>query len=106
MRRFFEELKDFSKKGDWVLLILCLITSGFGGICVASATNAAKFGSNTKYILIQLVATMLGVLMFAIVSSIDVDFMSEHRGLLVAFNIFMLLLLIPFGDDHSTGNKS
>ena len=106
LHRFIEELKDFSKKGDWVLLILCLVTSGFGGIVVASTTNAAKFGSNTKYILIQLVATMLGILMFAIVSSIDVDFMSEHRGVLVAFNIFMLLLLIPFGDDHSTGNKS
>lgn len=106
MRRFIEELKDFPKKGDWVLLILCLITSGYGGIMVASATNAAKFGSNTKYILIQLVATALGVLMYAIVSSIDVDFMSEHRGVLVAFNVIMLLLLIPFGDDHSTGNRS
>ena len=106
MRRFIEELKDFPKKGDWVLLILCLVTSGYGGIMVASATNAAKFGSNTKYILIQLVATMLGVLMYAVVSSIDVDFMSEHRGVLVAFNVIMLLLLIPFGDDHSTGNKS
>ena len=106
MRRFFEELKDFPKKGDWVLLILCLVTSGYGGIMVASATNAAKFGGNTKYIIIQLVATALGVLMYAIVSSIDVDFMSEHRGLLVAFNVFLLLLLIPFGDDHDTGNKS
>ncbi len=106
MRRFIEELRDFSKKGDWVLLILCLVTSGFGGIVVASATNAAKFGSNTKYIIIQLVATMLGVMMFAIVSSIDVDFMSEHRGVLVAFNIMLLLLLIPFGDDHDTGNRS
>lgn len=106
MRRFIEELRDFSKKGDWVLLILCLVTSGFGGIVVASATNAAKFGSNTKYILIQLVATILGVMMFALVSSIDVDFMSEHRGVLVAFNIFLLLLLIPFGDDHDTGNRS
>ena len=50
MRRFIEELKDFTKKGDWVLLILCLVTAGFGCICVASATNAAKFGSNTKLI--------------------------------------------------------
>ncbi len=106
MRRFIEELRDFSKKGDWVLLILCLVTSGFGGIVVASATNAAKFGSNTKYIIIQLVATVLGVMMFALVSSIDVDFMSEHRGVLVVFNIMLLLLLIPFGDDHDTGNRS
>ena len=106
MRRFFEELRDFPKKGDWVLLILCLVTSGYGGIMVASATNAAKFGSNTKYILIQLVATDLGVMIYAIVSSIDVDFMSEHRTALVIFNVCLLLLLIPFGDDHSTGNKS
>ena len=40
MRRFIEELKDFPKKGDWVLLILCLVTSGFGEIVIASATNA------------------------------------------------------------------
>ncbi len=106
MQRFIEELKDFPKKGDWVLLILCLVTSGYGGIMVASATNAAKFGSNAKYILIQLVATLLGVMMYSIVSSIDVDFMSEHRAVLVAFNVFMLLLLIPFGDDHDSGNRS
>lgn len=106
MYRYFEELKDFTKKGDWVLLILCLITSGFGGIIIASATNADKFGSNVKYIVIQLVATLLGVLMFALVSSIDVDAMSEHRGAMVAFNIFLLLLLIPFGTDNNTGNRS
>ena len=32
VRRFIEELKDFSKKGDMVLLILCLIVAGFGVI--------------------------------------------------------------------------
>ena len=106
MRRFIEELKDFPKKGDWVLLILCLVTSGFGEIVIASATNAPKFGSNVKYILIQLLAIMLGIMMYAIVSSIDVDFISEHRGALVAFNIFLLLLLIPFGTDNNTGNRS
>ena len=106
MRRFFEELQDFSKKGDWVLLVLCLITSGAGCIIIASATNADKFGSNTKYILIQIVAIRLGVMMYAIVSSIDVDFMSEHRAALVVFNTMLLLMLIPFGTDNNTGNRS
>ena len=106
MRRFLEELKDFRTKGDWVLLILCLVTSGFGMICMASATNAAKFEGNLRYIIIQLAATALGVMAYAIVSSIDVDFMSEHRSLLVAFNMFLLLLLIPFGTDNNTGNRS
>ena len=56
MHRFFEELKDFTKKCDWVLLILCLITSGFGMVIIASATNAEKFGNNIRYIAFQLVA--------------------------------------------------
>ena len=106
MRRFFDELKDFTKKGDMVLLVLCLIVSGFGLVCVASATNADKFGSNVKYILVQFVAILLGILMYAIVSSIDVELMSEHRGAMVAFNTFLLLLLIPFGTDNNTGNRS
>ena len=37
MHRFIEELKDFSKKADWVLLIMCLVTAGFGLIVIASA---------------------------------------------------------------------
>lgn len=106
MHRFIEELKDFWKKGDIVLLMLCLIVSGFGLVCVTSATSAAKFGSNVRYIVIQLLAIGLGVLIYAVISSIDLDVMSEYRGLLVAFNIGLLLMLIPFGTDNNTGNRS
>ena len=106
MRRFFEELKDFPKKADWVLLILCLVTAGFGLIVIASATNAPKFEGNARYIIIQLVAIGLGVLMFALVSSIDVDVISEHRAAMVIFNSILLLMLIPFGTDNNTGNRS
>lgn len=106
MHRFIEELKDFSKKADWVLLILCLVTAGFGLIVIASATNAPKFEGNARYIIIQLVAIGLGVLMFALVSSIDVDVISEHRMAMLVFNTVLLLLLIPFGTDNNTGNRS
>ena len=107
MQSFISELKNFPKKCDWVLLLLCLITSGFGCVVVASATSADKFGSNFKYIVIQLVAVALGVMMFAIISSIDVETMSEYRNVLVIFNCFILLLLItPLGTDNNTGNRS
>ena len=107
MHQFIEEFKDFTKKGDWVLLILCLVTAGAGCIIIASATNAEKFGDDhIKYIIIQLAAVMIGVFAYAFVSSIDVDFISEHRTALVAFNIILLLLLIPFGTDNNTGNRS
>ena len=106
MRRFFQELKDFPKKCDWVLLLLCLVTAAFGLVVIASATSAAKFEGNARYIIIQMASIILGVLAFAVVSSIDIEFMSENRAWLVAFNCFLLLLLIPFGTDNNTGNKS
>ena len=107
MRHFKDELHDFTKKGDWVLLILCLITAGFGCIVVASATNAEKFvDGNIKYIIIQLAAVSIGVLFYAMVSSVDLEFLAEHQFMLVAFNTIFLLLLIPFGTDNNTGNRS
>ena len=106
MHRFFEELKDFPKKGDWVLLILCMMTSFGGLVVIASATNAPKFEGNLRYILIQLAAIALGIMMYAIVSSIDVESLQEHRGAMVIFNTILLLMLIPFGTDNNTGNRS
>ena len=76
MRRYFEELKDFIKKGDMVLLIMCVCLAGFGVICIASATSAEKFGdSNFKYLAVQIVSIILGVIMYAMVSSIDLDYL-------------------------------
>ncbi len=106
MRRFIEELKDFSKKGDMVLLILCLVVAGFGLVFIASATSAEKFEGNFRYLAIQSVSICLGVLCYALVSSIDVDVLSEHRGAMVIFNCFLLLMLIPFGTDNGSGNRS
>ena len=106
MRRFFQELKDFPKKCDWVLLMLCLITAAFGLVVIASATSAAKFEGNARYIIIQMAGILLGVGAYAVMSSIDIEAMSERRNWLVAFNCFLLLMLIPFGTDAGTGNRS
>lgn len=106
MRDYFRELRNFFRKGDMVLLVLCLATSAFGCLIIASVTNAVKFGGSTRYLIIQIGATILGVLLYAMMSSLDADFISEHRGILVAFNIGLLLLLIPFGTDNDTGNRS
>lgn len=107
MRHYFEELKDFFKKGDIFLLVLCLIVSGFGLVCIASATSADKFDGNFRYLAVQTVSIGLGVLMYALVSSVDLDFLSEHRGMMVAFNCLLLLMLLtPLGTDHGSGNRS
>lgn len=103
MRQYLHELKNVLRKGDMVLLLLCLITNTFGVIMISSATNHR---GNLRYIIIQIAAALLGVIFYMLVSSLDADFMAEHRVALAAFNTFLLLLLIPFGTDLGSGNKS
>ncbi len=104
MRQFISELKNFWRKGDLVLLLLCVMTSAFGCLVIASTTN---YRQTTRYVLIQAAAIVLGVALYIIVSSVNADFISEHRVLLVGFNtVLLLLLLTPFGTDHETGNRS
>lgn len=106
MRDWFRELRDFFRKGDMILLTLCLITSTYSSLIIASATNASKFGNSTRYIIIHVAATLLGLLAYAVMSSVNLDFLSEHRMVLTIANVGMLLLLIPFGTDAGTGNRS
>ncbi len=90
-----------------VLLILCLVVAGFGLIAIASATSADKFGSNIRYIAIQSFSICLGVIMYALVSSIDLDVLSEYRSGMVIFNTLLLLMLLsPLGTDNDSGNRS
>ena len=103
MRQYFQELRNFFRKGDLILLLLCLITSAFGVIMISSAKN---YMGSLRFIIIQVAAIAIGVLAYVIVSAIDADFMSEHRMLLMGFNIFLLVLLIPFGTDLGSGNRS
>ena len=44
MRTLFSPLHEFLKKGDLVLLSLCLLTSGFGVALIFSAT---RYNQNT-----------------------------------------------------------
>ena len=106
MRKFIEEIKDFWKKGDTTLLFLCLGVSAFGLLCIASATTAEKFDGNFRYIALQSFAVIMGAVAYIMISSLDLDMLSEYRWLLVAFNFFLLFLLIPFGTDNGSGNRS
>ncbi len=102
MRQFFSELRNFTRKGDLVLLSVCLTLTAFGCVVIASATNVYN---NPRYVIIQAGAAVLGMITYAIVSSIDVAFFSEHRTALSVLSVGFLLLLVPFGVEHG-GNKS
>ena len=101
MGRYFRKFAEAFRKGDLVLLFMCLALVGI--LMIGSTT--LQYGP-TRYLIIQSVAAALGVFMFVLVSSIDTEFFSEHRYWLVVINTVLLLLLIPFGTDNGTGNKS
>lgn len=103
MRRVLQYIGSAFRKCDKILLLLCLVATVFGYLVIASTTQTL---GSMRYVPIQIAATVIGVLLFAIVSSIDADFLSEHRMALVIFNSVLLLMIIPFGTDNGTGNKS
>ena len=103
MKKLFGYIKDTVRKADLILLLLCLVATAFGCLVIASATNAE---GSLRYVLVQIGAATIGVFLFFIISSVDSDFFSEHRTVLVLVNCVMLLLLIPFGTDNGTGNRS
>ena len=103
MRQYLHDLKNAIRKGDMVLLFLLLATTTYGCIMIASAKN---YVGSTRFVVIQVVAAALGVLMYFLVSSVDVTVLSEHRMLLAGFNCFLILMLVPFGVDYNSGNKS
>jgi len=103
MNRYLRRIGESFRKGDLVLLIMCMALSAFGILMIASTTN--QVGA-LRYVVIQSIAAMLGILMYVLVSSIDAEVFSENRYWLVLFNTVLLLMLIPFGTDNNTGNKS
>ena len=103
MGRYFRKFAEAFRKGDLVLLFMCLALNVFGILMIASTTNQV---GPTRYLVIQPIAAALGVFMYVLMSSIDTEFFSEHRYWLVVINTMLLLLLIPFGTDNGTGNKS
>lgn len=103
MRRILNRIWNAFVKGDKVLLLLCLVTSCLGCIAIASATAHHE---TMRYVFIQLGAIGLGIISYLVVSCVDLEFVSEHRMVLVVFNTVLLLLLIPFGTDFNSGNTS
>ena len=103
MGHYLRRFRESVKKGDSVLLFLCVITTAFGILIISSATNAS---GNSRYVIVQTAAALLGIFAYLVVTTIDAEFYAEHRNKLIVFNVILLLMLIPFGVDYGSGNKS
>ena len=102
----FSPIRDFFKKGDVILLSLCLAASGFGLVLIFSATQYLGETRWMRFVLVQFIAVCLGVIVYILLTFVDFQLFVEKRWkLLLAFNvIFILLLLTPLGEDYDSGN--
>ncbi len=104
MARFIRYMLNAFRRCDWVLLLLCVVTTAFGCLMITSATMAESSGP-WRYLIIQLLASAAGIFAYVLISSIDTDVFAEHRTGLVIFNTVLLFMLIPFGVTVN-GNRS
>ena len=104
MRRFLQRLLKAYNKGDKVLLLLCVVATAFGGLMIASSTNGYDAGA-LRYLVIHTLAAGAGIFFFILISSVDPEFFSEQRLVLMFINIGLLIMLIPFGVTVN-GNRS
>ena len=103
LRRALAAVGEFLRSADLLLLGLVLLASFIGVVLIRSAT--ASYGTNS-YIIIQLVAIGLGVLLFILFSIVDIDIITQKWWLLLGLSVLLIAGLYLFGEEGNTGNKS
>ncbi|BDF67343.1 rod shape-determining protein RodA [Oscillospiraceae bacterium] len=86
------------------MLALCLLASGYGLVLIYTAT---RWNDNSRSVPVQCLGIFLGVVVYIILSSVDLELLVEKSWKwLLAFNLgFNLLVRTPIGVTHG-GNRS
>lgn len=104
MSDFLSSIKNFFKQVDTKLLALSLIASALGFLLITSATRSMGSGS---FIKVQLIATLLGIILFLAISWFDLDSVGSQWKYVYIANFALIALLIFFGTgSEETGNRA
>lgn len=103
MKKFANRLLEIFKKGDMILLALCVASSVFGIVMIYAATYTE---GNTRMIIIQTASLCAGILVYLGMTALDIDILAGQRTLLFLFNSFFIAMLLVWGIEGSTGNRS
>ena len=103
LRYIWDRTNDFTKRADMFLLAMCCICSLFGIVLISSATKAL---ASRTFVPVQVFAFVLGLFLYYVFTVIDVDIIADKWIILLAFETFIMLLLIPFGVSGDTGNSA
>lgn len=101
--KFLRTFGSFLKKADMILLALCIAASVFGAVMVDSTTSHL---GGSRYLYIQLLAIALGVVIYIVLTLIDIEILVGHSELLIGFNVLFICSLLIWGVEGQTGNRS
>lgn len=107
MFRLIDTIRNFFRKGDVLLLTLCMLASGLGLVLIYSATRYDPALHNNVFK--QGLFIVMGIVGYVILSFVDIEFIIEkYWKWMFLFNVvFILLLLTPLGiGEEDTGNNS
>ena len=108
MGRTREYLQDMLRRTDVLLLILCLLASGFGVVMIYSAT---RYMGTLRLAIVQGAAVLIGVVLFLLVQWIDLGELMKKKFRLWAWLTLLnfglvALLKTPLGIADDTGNRA
>ena len=86
-----------------LLLALSILTSVYGVFLIYSATRTYE---TNQYVLTQIAAIIIGIVLFIILSVIDIEIITDKWVVLLVFNILAISTLFIWGVEGGTGNKS
>lgn len=96
-------LLEIFKKGDMILLALCAVASVFGIVMIYAATYVE---GNTRMIIIQTASLFAGIVVYLGMTALDIDILAGQRTILFLFNAIFIAMLLVWGIEGSTGNRS
>ncbi|MCI8303069.1 MAG: FtsW/RodA/SpoVE family cell cycle protein [Lawsonibacter sp.] len=109
MSTVFSPVREFFRKGDIILLGLCLAASAFGLALIHSATQYQLDPNQfvSRSVIIQAIAILLGVVTYVLLTFVDFQLFTEKRWKLMLLGsiLFLLLLLSPWGVERY-GNRN
>lgn len=96
MDSLFSPIREFFRKGDWVLLSLCLLASGYGLVLIYSAT---RYMDSNRSVIVQAVSILIGVFAYIFLTFVDFHTLTEKawKPMMIISILFVLLVRTPIG---------
>lgn len=99
-------IEKFIKNYDTLIVVLATILSLIGIVVIKSAVNS--FDNSYKFVLVQLFALILGLLIMHLITILDYEHLSDFSKYIYIFSVFILILVLtPLGTGREeTGGQS